>query len=76
MSNIFQHFISKLSRRKSSPVRYNSQANTALSRPFVRYQFHVPGVKNFHLLPFRSKRQASLNIFKPHWNRIQSKTMR
>lgn len=76
MNNIFQQFFSKLARRKNSPARTYSRTNNAKARPFVKYQFHIPGVKNFHLLPFRSKMQGSLNIFKPHWNRAQDKTMR
>jgi hypothetical protein len=74
MSNIFQHFFSKLS-ENSNAAKSAKKVNNG-SRPFVKYLFHVPGAKNFHLLPFRSKRQGSLNIFKPHWNRVQSKTMR
>jgi hypothetical protein len=35
----------------------------------VKYQFHLPGVNNFHLLPFKNRFQGSLNIFKPHWNK-------
>jgi hypothetical protein len=42
--------------------------NRSLQR-HVKYQFHLPGVNNFHLLPFKNKLQGSLNIFKPHWNK-------
>ncbi len=46
-------------------------------RRTVKYQFHLPGVNNFHLLPFKNRLQGSLNIFKPYWNKsgfIQSNT--
>ncbi|MDY0076698.1 MAG: hypothetical protein RBR87_05410 [Bacteroidales bacterium] len=76
MNTIFQYLISTFKLKRSSTDSTIPQTNKSAARPFVRYQFHVPGGKNFHLLPFRSKRQASLNIFKPHWNRILSKTMR
>lgn len=32
----------------------------------VRYLFNMPGFRNFHLLPYKSKRPP-LNIFRPHW---------
>ena len=76
MRNIFQQFFSKFSGQENPAIPSNSKAHTKNTRPFVKYQFNIPGVRNFHLLPFRSKRQGSLNIFKPHWSRAQSKIMR
>lgn len=32
----------------------------------VRYLFNMPGLRNFHLLPYKN-RWSPLNVFKPHW---------
>lgn len=37
----------------------------------VLYKFNFPGLRNFHLLPYRSNR-TYLNTFRPHWNGIKS----
>lgn len=42
---------------------------------FVKYQWHIPGFSNFHLLPFSHRQQGNLNIFKPYWNRHQQKNL-
>ncbi|PKP52039.1 MAG: hypothetical protein CVT92_10830 [Bacteroidetes bacterium HGW-Bacteroidetes-1] len=41
------------------------------SRPsvLVKYKFNLPGITNFHLLPFKSNNKI-LNTFNPHWNKI------
>lgn len=37
----------------------------------VRYKFNIPGLKNFHLLPYQSKKYF-LNTFQPHMNGLKS----
>lgn len=42
------------------------QVKTNFGGERVRYHFHFPGIRNFHLLPYKSKKPP-LNIFRPHW---------
>jgi len=68
-------FRNRFNNRLYSPRSFSAHKNHE-KQGVVRYQFHMPGIKNYHLLPFKSKLQGSLNIFKPYWNKTMNKTIR
>jgi len=78
MRDYFQILCSEVS-GKLNQLSYTKNGDYSHNpiRRIVKYQFHLPGANNFHLLPFKNRFQGPLNIFKPYWNRsgfMQSNT--
>lgn len=73
MNKLFNLLLERFTGKNKLYAHIFPMENKTKTGRFVSYQFHIPGVKNFHLLPFRSKKQNALNIFKPHWDSNLSK---
>ncbi len=58
---------------KSRPEYIRRRQQNQLDR-IVKYKFNLPGISNFHLLPWRNL-SNSMNVFSPH-SRTTNQTSR